>query len=126
MKPEQCFDYLSMPRRMGNAIARAPVARPPHSRARLAEFVDFDDTGVLDPPQPMAQIIGGPYDGEWTANDRDYFARPDPAPTEYVPVPLGASIKDILPQAVRRWDYIREHPRPCPDSCTVATFRLSR
>jgi hypothetical protein len=125
VKPEECFDYMALPRRFGNAIARAPISRAPDSRARLAEFVDYSDVGVLDPPQPMAQMIGGPYDGEWRENDRDYVALPDLAPTEYVPLPPNASIDDIPPVVMHRWDYLREHPRPCPDSCTVAVFRLS-
>lgn len=113
---------MAVPRRIGNAIARAPISRPPDTRARLAEFVDYSDTGVLDPPQPMAQIVGGPYDGEWIENDRDYFARPGLPPAFKEWTPGCAEETSVM---VRRWDYVREHPRPCPDSCTVAVFRLS-
>jgi len=59
-------------------------------------------------------------------NDRELHSLPDPPPTEFKRMPPGASIDDIPPIVMHRWDYLRETERPCASAEVVARFVLAR
>lgn len=120
---EDWMDMAGLRKRLVQAIGRAG-GDAPHARARLGEFVDPDAgiwDGTAELQQPLAQFVGGPYDGEWVANDREHIARPDPAPLEFKWATAESPEETVT---IRRWDYLRKPVRSCPDAATVATFVL--
>lgn len=119
---EDWMNISGFRKRLVQAVARAG-SDAPIARARLGEFVDPDASaweGDADLPQPIAQFVGGPYDGEWIKNDREYIDQPDPAPLEFN---WAESLEETV--TIRRYTYLRKPVRPCPDAAAVATFVLS-